>query len=135
MIKEFVDKWFSGGRDKYREFISKSLENGEYLSYEQLVDCVIRSIDDDRLDPERVTVIDDGDYQGTQLYIIGEKGYQPSCYYSVFVDYGSCSGCDSLQATMDCSGLKEKKEDLELMGLHILQSISEIGVSNDEQSN
>ena len=42
--------------------------------------------------------IDDGDYQGTLLYIIPKKTYQPSYweYVATYVYYGSCSGCDTL---------------------------------------
>jgi hypothetical protein len=51
-------------------------------------------------DSERITVIDDGDYQGTQLFLIPCKCYQPAEYEYLMthVGYGSCSGCDTLQA-------------------------------------
>jgi hypothetical protein len=47
-----------------------------------------------------MTVIDDGDYQGTQIFIIPTDTYQPSVKDYVMTDtyYGSCSGCDTLQA-------------------------------------
>lgn len=48
---------------------------------------------------EEFTVIDDGDYQGTQLFILHIDVYQPSIYdYYVFDNYyGSCSACDTLE--------------------------------------
>lgn len=49
-------------------------------------------------DIEKITEIDDGDYQGTLLFLIPEDTYQPSAdqYLMTFVEYGSCSGCDTL---------------------------------------
>lgn len=51
-----------------------------------------------RLDLEHLTEVDDGDYQGTRLFIVPFRGYQPSesDYIITFVNYGSCSGCDTL---------------------------------------
>ena len=52
-----------------------------------------------------ITEIDDGDYQGTLLYLIPFETYQPdaSRYLLTHVGYGSCSGCDTLQAIQDWS--------------------------------
>lgn len=51
------------------------------------------------LDCSKITEIDNGDYQGTLLYLIPYTVYQPSEYeyLMTYVDYGSCSGCDTLQ--------------------------------------
>jgi hypothetical protein len=77
-------------------------------------------------DPNRVHEIDDGDYQGTLVYIIASKGYQPSNYWSVKVSYGSCSGCDTLQRILDY-GREPLNEDqldgLMTLALHIVQGI------------
>ena len=37
---------------------------------------------------ERIHRIDDGDYQGTLVFVIGGKGYQLSTYWYVKVSYG-----------------------------------------------
>lgn len=47
-------------------------------------------------DFNNIHVIDDGDYQGTLLYVIPEGSYQPDDYFYVKVNYGSCSACDTL---------------------------------------
>ena len=49
---------------------------------------------------EKTHEIDDGDYQGTLLYMIPIDTYQPSYweYVATYVYYGSCSGCDALLA-------------------------------------
>ncbi len=55
--------------------------------------------DKQTFDLEKVHEIDDGDYQGTLLYIIPLDTYQPSYweYVVTSVYYGSCSFCDTLQ--------------------------------------
>lgn len=47
-----------------------------------------------------IHVIDDGHYQGTLLFVVPEDCYQPSRYYVTKVSYGSCSGCDTMQAIL-----------------------------------
>ena len=58
-----------------------------------------------QLSIEEITEIDNGDYQGTLLYLIPFKTYQLSEneYLMTYVGYGSCSGCDTLQAIQDYS--------------------------------
>lgn len=105
--------------DHREELVEKYTQNqNEPGSYEGIVRDVIELLhehveeygDDIRPDPKRVTVIDHGDYQGTILFIIGATGYQPSQYLSVFVGYGSCSGCDAFQSISD-SHYEKKGED------------------------
>jgi hypothetical protein len=81
-------------------------------------------------DADRITVIDHGDYQGTQLFIIAEQGYQPSHYYAVCVNYGSCSHCDTFCGIADWNDgenpeLSRAKQYVDL-ALHIFQSITKI---------
>jgi hypothetical protein len=85
-------------------------------------------------DPDRITIIDHGSYQGTKLYIIGASGYQPSTYWSIFVDYGSCSGCDSYEATRSYSDdppTEEQARDYWTMMLHMVQSMREVRKADD----
>ena len=46
---------------------------------------------------------DNGDYQGTLLYIIPFDKYQPEEYeyLMTFINYGSCSACDTLLSIQD----------------------------------
>lgn len=74
-----------------------------FTGYDSMVEWLVgfqnRLSDDYRkLDPERITVIDHGDYQGTRLFVVGTTGYQPSEYWYVATGYGSCSGCDTWEA-------------------------------------
>lgn len=52
-------------------------------------------------DPERVTAIDHGDYQGTRVYVIAADGYQPRLHWYARVSYGSCSGCDFFEGVRE----------------------------------
>lgn len=70
--------------------------------YKDLVAKIIGIInnyeDYDLPDPNRIHEINDGDHQGTLLYVIPAFGYQPNDYWYVKINYGSCSGCDTLEA-------------------------------------
>jgi hypothetical protein len=80
-------------------------------------------------DPTRIHQIDDGDYQGTLLFVIAASGYQPSDYWYVKVGYGSCSGCDTLQAIDGYGGYsdeapsKDQVDDYMTLALHIIQGL------------
>jgi hypothetical protein len=102
-------------------------------SYLDIVTTLVTAITDDdeygecNLDPERITVIDHGDYQGSQLFIIAAKGYQPSTYWATECSYGSCSGCDTLEAIIydscDSDGAPTDKQanDYLTLALHLAQ--------------
>src|ERR1044071_5659100 len=99
MIPEFVQR-FDAARATLREqFLERHPD--DYTAIVRAVVAVITSDGDDAIDPERVHKIDDGEYQGTLLFVIGAKGDQPSKYWYVKVEYGSCSTCDTLEAIKD----------------------------------
>lgn len=73
-----------------------------------------------------MTVIDNGDYQGTQIFIIPSNTYQPSVEDYVYTNtyYGSCSGCDTLQAISNYEeGFPDEEQikDYMELSLHLLQ--------------
>lgn len=76
-------------------------------------------------DPERIHQIDDGDYQGTLVFVIGAQGYQPSTYWATSVGYGSCSGCDALEDAWGY-GDQHDYEGLYSLTLHMLQGAERI---------
>lgn len=98
MIQTFVDCFISKEQEVRTYFAHKHPE-----TYREIVELVIKTIQGSAKyawtepDPEKIHEIDDGDYQGTLLYVIPAKGYQPNDYWYVKVYYGSCSGCDTLQ--------------------------------------
>ena len=81
---------------------------------------------------DKMTVIDDGDYQGTQIFIIPEDTYQPSVGDYVMTDtyYGSCSGCDTLQRICNYEdGFPTDGQVKEYMtlALHLVQKLKRLG--------
>src|SRR6185312_2360930 len=107
MINFAVNQW-DKNKQKLEENILNNLKDYEDCNYRYLVAKVIEFIFNDEeseftgddYDCEKITEINNGSYQGTLLYMIPEKGYQPSeyQYLMTYVNYGSCSGCDTLKA-------------------------------------
>ena len=108
MLKILVRKW-DENKDKLKQELStrRGLNACEYKDLVKLTFEVIynNGEDDDwnTLDVERMTEIDNGDYQGTLLYLIPFNSYQPSEYeyLMTYVGYGSWSGCDTLLNIQD----------------------------------
>src|ERR1035437_5479731 len=100
MIKEIIQQW-EENKHKLEEYFKATTQN-EYGSYEEIVkkifDICLQSTDT-TWETDKMTVIDDGDYQGTKIFIIPNGSYQPSPsdYLMTNTYYGSCSGCDTLQ--------------------------------------
>lgn len=106
MIKYCLNKW-----DKNRERLEAAIRADKQLNecdYKHLVKLVVDNIlngagdeyETHAWDSGSIIEIDNGDYQGTLLYLIPESTYQPSEgeYLMTYVGYGSCSGCDALQS-------------------------------------
>src|SRR5581483_5779174 len=97
--------------------------------YDRIVQIVIEAIGGDGYgepDPSRIHTIDDGDYQGTLLFVIAANGYQPYDYWYTKVSYGSCSGCDTLEAVRsysDDTPTAEQVNDYWTLALHIVQGL------------
>lgn len=136
MIKKYVDAWF---RNKHK--VEETLSKAHPDDYSQLVSMVISALDDDKydkfetvLDWSKIHVFGGKDYQGDYLFIIQEKypGYRPcESWCSVVVSYGSCSGCDTLQA-IEADGeygkppnTKQIKQYMDLC-LHIVQGLKKV---------
>lgn len=102
MMKIAIDKW-----NKNKDVLKLALSNLDHFPccYAELVEMAFKYIWNTdalswcELDIEAITEIDNGDYQGTYIYIIPFDTYQPSEweYLMTFAGYGSCSGCDTLQ--------------------------------------
>jgi hypothetical protein len=110
--------------------VREQFEQQEPNSYADIVKAVITMLQEDEYDspdPMRIHQIDDGDYQGTLVFVIASGGYQPSTYWYVKVNYGSCSGCDTLEAIRDDFDEKKKMADLMTLALHIVQGLKEMG--------
>lgn len=125
MIQKFVDKFMAGKPQLEKVFAAK-----HPVCYADIVKEVIRLLSTGETygwpDPESIHEIDDGHYQGTLLYVIAELGYQPNNYWYVRVGYGSCSGCDTLEAIIDFSSDKPSPQqinDYMTLALHIVEGL------------
>lgn len=134
MIEAFVRRW-----EANKEAILAAFKEKWPGSYRAIVETVIEHIkpdeDDwrDNPDPRRITEIDYGDYQGCLVYVIGAAGYQPSDYWYVRVYYGSCSGCDALQAIEGYTDEKteEQYSQLMMLALGIVQGLKKMDDMED----
>lgn len=123
MIQNLVNRFMEKQQD-----LEAILKSGHPSDYEDLGKTVVSVItnEEDNLDSGRIHKIDDGDYQGTLVFIIGAKGYQPNDYWYVQVFYGSCSGCDTLQSIRDWEDISPTDTqvmDYMSLALNIVQEI------------
>lgn len=103
MIKYCYEKW-NKNQNNLRQAIECNANEIKECDYHYLVKLVVDNILNDGTDyygewsTDKITVIDNGDYQGTLLFLIPRDTYQPSCdkYLMTYSYYGSCSGCDTL---------------------------------------
>ena len=77
MIKEFVDVYMNHKDELRSKFATHPGNYKEVVR--RVVQVISENLDDNwrAPDPERITEIDYGDYQGTLVYVIGAGGYQP----------------------------------------------------------
>lgn len=129
MIQEFVDKFMSKKGQLEQIFKEKHPED-----YKALVSAVISIVGGDGEyelpDKNRIHQIDDGDYQGTLIFLIAAGGYKPCDYWYVKVGYGSCSGCDTLQGISGYSDdppTDEQVNDYMTLALHVVQGLKKMG--------
>lgn len=131
MIQEFVNIY-----NEHKDELKQAFTVVHPSSYSVLVSMVISFIathlDDIPIpDSTRVTEIDDGDYQGTLVYVIGAKGYQPYDYWYVKVFYGSCGSCDTLQGILEDGSYNapptsQQTNDYMSLALHIIQGLKKM---------
>ncbi len=135
MIKEFIEKWEKNKEELENYF--RNTKQEEYNEYEKIIKKIIEIIlngNSKRVWSEEVSVIDDGDYQGTQIFIIHKETYQPNVNEYIYTSnyYGSCSGCDTL---LRISGYEyglpneEQVKEYMLLALHLIQKIRRMGDS------
>ena len=106
MIKYALKKW-DENKDVLRNAIQQTEKDKRCTwDYKEIVKLVCRYIFNENVSREEpminvdgITMIDNGDYQGTLLFMLPFDAYQPAEYeyLMTYVGYGSCSGCDTLQ--------------------------------------
>ena len=124
MIQEFVDR-FMAAKPAIRAELAKAQPEG-YQAIVKAVVSALASDDDTAPDPERIQAVDWGHYQGTMFFVIGAAGYQPNDFWTVAVNYGSCSGCDTFEAIRSYDDTPPTDAQLDqymTLALHIVQNI------------
>ena len=106
MIKYALKKW-DENKDVLRNAIQQTEKDKRCTwDYKEIVKLVCRYIFNENVSREEpminvdgITMIDNGYYQGTLLFMLPFDAYQPAEYeyLMTYVGYGSCSGCDTLQ--------------------------------------
>ena len=131
MEKDLIKRYFENKEQVLKAFTEKHPKD-----YAEIVEAVIKAIYGDDVghfglpDPERIHQIDDGDCQGTLVFVIAGDGCQPQDYWYVKVSYGSCSGCDTLQRISNYSHETPSREqiaDYMTLALHIVQGLKKMG--------
>lgn len=134
MEKKFIDLW-EKNKNKLEDYF-RNTEQREYDTYSSIVKKIIELVinDEDNVgfrnyEADRMTVVDDGSYQGTEIFIIPRNTYQPDAGDYIFTHnyYGSCSGCDTLQAIhwyrTDKKPTEEQVKDYMTLALHLVQNL------------
>lgn len=122
MLKYCINKW-----DENRGNLKKAIQELDgYINYTELMKLVVKHIFGDEWDEEEITVIDNGDYQGTIIFAFHRKTYQPyaSQYLMTYISYGSCSLCDALEAAFFENETEEETVlDLMRICLNLIQNM------------
>lgn len=83
-------KYKTGRYDEYRNLVG--------LLFDIVINPEFGGWNTYKFDTKNILTIDDGDYQGTEIFILHKDVYQPDIEDYVYTNtyYGSCSGCDAL---------------------------------------
>lgn len=111
MLKYCLEQW-----DKNKDALEKDISQDKNLTgyfgeedagylylVKKLVKTVLNCDSVYKWDAESIVEIDNGDYQGTLLFVIPRNTFQPSeyDYLMTYIGYGSCGFCDTLMAIKD----------------------------------
>lgn len=119
MVKEFLEKWWKYKEDMETYFREKG--NVSEISYYGIVIALVKNVLNRGVKwcklSEEVCVIDDGDFEGTMIFIFHNDMCTPSItdYFFTHNYYGSCSGCDTLLSIVEGCGGKATDEQVKLL--------------------
>lgn len=135
MIPEVIKQW-DENKHKLEEYFRTTKQeeySGSYKSIlQKIIELVVTEKDEyDSYNANNITTVDDGDYQGTQLFLIPTDSYQPSIedYLITHTYYGSCSGCDTLQSIScydDDLPTEEQVKEYMTLALHLVQKMKKL---------
>jgi hypothetical protein len=123
MIQKFVNRFMAAESVLREGFAAKHPD-----AYDDIVKAVVSVIGENGAygepDATRIHQINDGDCEGTLVFVIASVGYHPWEYWYVKVGYGSCSVCDTLEGIRGDRGGPPTKEQVDAymtLALHIVQ--------------
>lgn len=130
MIHQYVDA-FRENKKQFEKWVESIEEEITYIDIlKQVINLCLNPKYVDtlyELDEDKITEIDNGDYQGTLIYLIPRNCYQPmaSDYVYTSVFYGSCSGCDALLAAQDWDycNIKYDVNMVTTIALHLVENM------------
>ena len=133
-----MDKAIVAAWDENKAKVQAVFEAAHPKDYKTVIRSVVQMLHDasdeyTKPDPERIHEIDDGDYQGTLVYVIGATGYQPDDYWYVKVSYGSCSVSHPLEAIRnyeDGVPSEDQVKQYMLLALYVVQGMRQMGLSD-----
>lgn len=129
MIKEIIMQW-EANKHKLENWFRTS-KRSMCRNYSDIVKAIFTYVIED-YSPDEIHVIDDGDWQGTQLFLIHRDTYQPEVKDYLITDtyYGSCAGCDALKNIIDRGERddinEEQVKELMTLALHLVQKLRPI---------
>ena len=132
MLKYCLRKW-----EENKKALEENLRSDPTLNsccysdlLEKVTDIILNGGEKEKYekwDSEHITMIDNGEYGGTLLFLI-PRGFVPAeyDYLMTYVGYGSCSVCDTLQSIQNWKGgkLNDKQvEDFMTLCRHLVCSM------------
>jgi hypothetical protein len=122
MVQEFISQW-EKNKDKLKQYFSTKHPDSYLEIVKQLFLLVISGFN-----VKNLTVLDHGDFEGTQIYIIPKDIYQPCTSDYVFTHnyYGSCSGSGTLEGIRESNDNKPKEKqvrDYMQLALNLVQKL------------
>ena len=150
MITEYVDAWFRN-REKLKKYFETHTQEQYAENYTDLLKVVIKVIINDPeeiLDETRIIERDlTDDYQGDYIWLIPRKdSYHMTtvtdCVFC-YVEYGSCSGCDTLMNIYEEDGSwgngqlpnERRVKDYMYLSLQLLQNMKPLMTFNEVMQN
>ena len=135
MLQDIIKQW-DANKTRLEEYFSATPQEQYSNSYLDIVKKIFELVlTDKEYKLDQITVVDNGDYQGTQIFLIPLDTYQPSVdeYIITHTYYGSCSGCDTLQGIShydDKIPSEEQVKDYMMLALHLVQKMARINDSD-----
>ena len=125
MILNYVKQW-EERKHLLEQWLNDNEPNSYESIYEMLFNLVVTKPNDDEYsewDWGRFVKIDDGSFQGNEIYILCSNEYQPSLTDYIFtsVAYGSCSACDTFQSIEMLEDKAERVKQYMTLALHMVQ--------------